>query len=349
MTNTPAYWVRTKFEAYFDRWFLEDLKFSATGEPRWVKRREITRHGLMAPAFRDDEATARADARRLSRELSPDIDLDKLSENHADSRSLKLAKAVVASNRHDEEQALMFAEAKRRHAALVPPKIDQLTLSGGREEERSELYRKLLDLPYLRMVTLGGGVTRAIYISQDGVAWRRATNGYLSRRDAEIVHRARISDGFGLNAFEHWGTTKAAIRKILLPSAIKLLQLEPMKVMLAEALAQGRTAVVLDRFVFWYESDGTVGWTVKELGSPGKSDSDPAEWAQGTIISKNFGRIVVLPFTKDDGERVNGYTRNGPGDGPAKPRVPGQHKEIPFTRLSGDAALGLFGELPYGP
>ena len=198
-------------------------------------------------------------------------------------------------------------------------------------------------------MTLGRGVTRSIYISQDGFAWRRATNGYLSRRGAEIVHRARIADGFGLNALEHWGRTKAAIRKILLPSAIRLLQLEPMKAMLAEALARGRTAVVLDRFVFWYESDGSIGWTVKELGNPGRSDSDPAEWRDGTIISKNFGRNVVLPFTKDDGERVNSYTRNGPGDGPAKPRMPGQHKEIPFTRLSGDTALGLFGELPYGP
>lgn len=349
MADKTAYWVRVKFDPYYGRWFLEDLTIGVTGEPRWVKRREPWKNGLMVPAFREDEATARADARRLSRELSPDIDLDNLSENGADSRSLKLAKAVVASIRHDEEQALMFAEAKRRNSGLLPPRLDQLTLSGGDDAELVELHGKLEALPYLRTATLGRGVVQSIYISQDGLAWRRATNGYLSRRQAEIVHRARISDGFGISPFDHWGKTKAAIRKILLPRAIELLQLEPMKAMLAAALAEGKTAVVLDRFVFWYETDGGVGWTVKEVGDPSKSESDPAEWKQGTIISKNFGRIVVLPFTKDDGERVNGYTRNGPGDGPAKPRAPGQHKEIPFTRLSGDAALGLLGELPYGP
>lgn len=349
MADTPTYWVRVKFDPYYKRWLLEDLKFGVTGEPRWVKRREPWKNGLMVSAFRDDEATARAEARRLSRELSPDIDLDKIHENGGDSRSLKLSKAVVASIRHDDEQALMFAEAKRRNGELVAPRLDQLTLSGGSEEDLIELHSKLEELPYLRTVTLGRSVTQSIFTSLDGLSWRRATNGYLSRREAEIVHRARISEGFGISPFEHWGKTKAAIRKILLPRAIELLQLEPMKAMLATALAEGKTAVVLDRFVFWYEADGAIGWTVKELGDPSKTDRDPAEWAQGTIISKNFGRIVVLPFTKDDGERVNGYTRNGPGDGPAKPRAPGQYKEIPFTRLSGDAALGLLGELPYGP
>ncbi|MDN4633890.1 hypothetical protein QCD71_20415 [Sphingomonas sp. PsM26] len=349
MSDNPAYWVRAKFDPYYNRWFLEDLKIGSNGEPRWVKHREMTSHGFMAPALREDETSARADARRLSRELSPDVDLDKLNENGADSRSLKLSKAIVSSRRHDEEQALMLTEARRRNAGLVPPHLQQLTVACDGEEEIAELHDKLKELPYLRIVVLGRGITRRLYFSQDGLVWVRATNRYLSRRGAEIAYRARISDGFGLSAVEHWGKTKAAIRRVLLPRAIELLQLEPMKAMLATALAQGKTAVVLDRFVFWYETDGSVGWTVKELGNPTRSDSDPTEWSQGTIISKNFGRIVVLPFTKDDGERVNGYTRNGPGDGPAKPRSPDAYKEIAFERLSGDTTLGLLGELPYGP
>jgi len=136
---------------------------------------------------------------------------------------------------------------------------------------------------------------------------------------------------------------------MLLPRAIDMLQLQPMKDMLAEALAEGRHAVVLDRFVFWYEADGSVGWSVKELGAHDKTNADAVEWAAGNIVSKNFGRIVVLPFIKDDGTHVSGHTRNAPGDGPAKPRKPGEEKEVGFKRLQGDAMLGLLGELPYGP
>jgi hypothetical protein len=349
MPENSTFAVRAKFDAYYGRWVLEDLKIGATGEPRWSKREELSDRGFRRPAFRDDETEARADARRLSRELSPNVDLDRLSENGADSRTIKLAKAVVSSNRHDDEQALMFAEARRRNSGLVPPGIEQLVLTGGGADELRELHEKLQALPYLRTVVLGHGIARSIYVSRDGLSWRRATNRFLSRRGAEIAHRARISEGFGISPTEHWGKTKAAIRKVLLPRAIELLQLESMKQMLAAALAEGKMAVVLDRFVFWYESDGSVGWTVKEVGTASKSDAEPAEWTQGTIISKNFGRIVVLPFTKENGERVNGYTRNAPGDGPAKPRAPGNYKEIPFKRLSGDTALGLLGELPYGP
>jgi len=349
MPDKPVFAVRARFDPYYDRWLLEDLTMRSNGEPRWRMRLEVSKEGFRMLAARENEEITRADARRLSREISPDIDLDRLNENGADSHSLKLAKAVVASNRHDEEHALMFAEAKRRNAQLTPPLLDQLSLSGGGQEELAQLHAKLTELPYLRSAILGQGGKRSIYVSQDGLDWRRATNGYPSKRDAEIVYRGRISEGFGISPVQHWGKTKAAIRKILLPRAIELLQLEPMQRMLAAALAEGKTAVVLDRFVFWYETDGSVGWTVKEVGSPTKSKAEPAEWSQGTIISKNFGRIVVLPFTKDDGERVNGYTRNGPGDGPAKPRAPGEYKEIPFSRLSGDTALGLLGELPYGP
>jgi hypothetical protein len=76
---------------------------------------------------------------------------------------------------------------------------------------------------------------------------------------------------------------------------------------------------------------------------------DAVEWAVDTIISKNFSRIVVLPVIKDDGIHVAGHTRNAPGDGSAKPRKPGESKHIAYTRLQGDAMLGLLGELPYGP
>ena len=70
-------------------------------------------------------------------------------------------------------------------------------------------------------------------------------------------------------------------------------------------------------------------------------------WPEGTIVSANHGRLVILPFIKENGEHVKGHTRNAPKDGPAKPRHPSQYVEIPFTKLNDDLMIGLFGELPY--
>ncbi|CHK89876.1 Uncharacterised protein [Salmonella enterica subsp. enterica serovar Typhi] len=70
-------------------------------------------------------------------------------------------------------------------------------------------------------------------------------------------------------------------------------------------------------------------------------------WKEGTIISKNHGRIVVLPYTKENGEHVRGYTKNAPNDGNALPRHKNEYVELPFEVLEGDLMIGLLGELNY--
>lgn len=44
-----------------------------------------------------------------------------------------------------------------------------------------------------------------------------------------------------------------------------------------------------------------------------------ADWNRGEIISRNYGRVIVPPHRKH-GELMPGYTRNGPGEGPAERR-----------------------------
>lgn len=348
MTDATIYAVRANYDAYYRWWFLENLMIGANGEPVWKRRRPQTEIGVPPRAeVERDEAEAKQLARKLTRDLGHDLDIAVLGENGQSSTMLKLSKAYLASRRREDEEAMMFLEAKRRHAGTVAPPRTAITAGSG--EDADDIHRALQELPYLRTIVVGRGVTRSLAHSTDGSNWRRLTNGYISRQGATWGHRARIADAFGLHPAEHWGRTKAAIRKILLPGAIDMLQLQPMKEMLAAALAAGRHAVVLDRFVFWYEPEGGIGWTVKEIGAHDSAHADAVEWAAGTIISKNFGRIVVLPFIKDDGTHVAGHTRNAAGDGPARPRKPGEAKEIAFTRLQGDAMLGLLGELHYGP
>ncbi|MGN6819208.1 MAG: hypothetical protein ACTHJR_11130 [Sphingomonas sp.] len=348
MTDENIYAVRATHDAYYNWWFLENLVIGANGEPMWRRRRPQLSIGVPPRAeVERDETQAKKLARKLTRDLGQNLDIAVLGEHGQNSTLLKLSKAYLASRRREDEEAMMFIEGQKRHAGTITPPRSAIVAPS--DADADDIHRALQELPYLRTVVVGHGVTRALAHSADGLTWRRLSNGYISRKGATWGHRARIADAFGLHPAEHWGRTKAAIRKILLPRAIDMLQLQPMKEMLAEALAAGRHAVVLDRFVFWYEPDGDIGWTVKEIGAHDAKHADAVEWAAGTIISKNFGRIVVLPFIKDDGTHVAGHTRNAPGDGPAKPRKPGESKHIAFTRLQGDAMLGLLGELPYGP
>ena len=119
-----------------------------------------------------------------------------------------------------------------------------------------------------------------------------------------------------------------------------------MQRLLAEAFARGERVLVSNAIVFWYEDDGGLGWQVKETGSTTEADGATL-WREGTIRSTNHGRLVILPYVKEDGEKVRGHTRNAPGDGRALPRHPDHYVDIPFSLYSGDLMIGLFGELPY--
>lgn len=134
---------------------------------------------------------------------------------------------------------------------------------------------------------------------------------------------------------------------MLLPRAALLLQHASVQRILAEALARGQRVVVMGGFVFWYEEDGTPGWTVKSTGGESSGEEGNTLWFEGTILSKNHGRIVVLPYIRESGETVQGHTKNAPHDGTALPRHPDQYLTLPFEVLKGDLMFDLFGELQY--
>jgi hypothetical protein len=134
---------------------------------------------------------------------------------------------------------------------------------------------------------------------------------------------------------------------MLLPRANELLQLASVKRILADALTQGLRIVVLGGFVFWYEDRGAMGWTIKSVASESAGGNGETIWYEGTILSRNHGRIVVLPYIKENGERVQGHTKNAAADGKALPRHRDEFLELPFRVLEGDLMCGLFGELHY--
>jgi len=360
--------VRHAYDPRFGVWVLKELISRADETLLWRTRFEAGNAdgvGRGTMVHFDDEPPA-AEAARLAREaIGGTGQIEQLGANGRTSFSLKVSKAVVAFLRHAEEEALMAAEAKRRHATAPRPEPGEITVHERRyawpagvivsgalpfdpTPYEGEIRALVQEMPYLRRLIAGRKGARALFASSDGKAWELRTR-YISDRSAHIFHRARIAQGFGLSEEAHWGTVKAEIRRRLLPRANQLLQLASVRRLLDEALARGRRALVIGPWVFWYEPDGGLGWIVKEVGTPkGQSAmNDEATWEAGTILSKNHGRIVVLPYRKADGELVTGYTRNVAGDGPAKPRHRTQYVEIPFDRLDSDLMIGLLGELPY--
>lgn len=364
-SNDTVHDVRHSFAPGLGVWVLKELISRPDETLLWRFRIEAgtaSSYGRLV-TFRDERSAADA-AATIRESLSGGRAIDRLAENGQSSLALKVSKAVVSFQRHADEEAMMLAEAKRRHAQDPPPSPEEIvilkreySISGTTmiappfdpTPYRAEIVTLALDMPYLRRALAGPGGIRALFTSPDGKTWTLQTYR-VSERMALVAQRAQIAQGFGLSELENWATTKGEIRRMLLPRANQLLQLASVRRLLDEALAAGNRALVIGPYVFWYEPDGGLGWLVKELGTAKGGGHDPdgdATWEQGVILSKNHGRVIVLPFRKANGDCVTGYTRNVAGDGPAKPRHPTQYVEVPFKRLDRDLMVGLFGELPY--
>ncbi|BCD88125.1 hypothetical protein PSm6_45320 [Pseudomonas solani] len=256
---------------------------------------------------------------------------------------LKIEKALTSGRRLRDEEELMEQEALRRNASLPRPSASDLKLPRGMEALRAPLSQELSQAPYLQLIALP---KYNVCLRRKGdLEWE-----YLSSLDTKLLQccfRERIARGFGFSGSDHWGRTKAQIRASLLPRANQLLQQASVMQLLADARARGQRVVVCGGFVFWYEEYGVPRWVIKNTGGESSSAEGITLWQEGTILSKNHGRIVVLPYIKENGDHVQGHTKNAPHDGKALPRHPNQYVTLPFEVLDGDLMIGLFGELPY--
>ncbi|MCW0001735.1 hypothetical protein OE766_26300 [Pararhizobium sp. YC-54] len=334
------------YDALNGFWEMHELAVSQAGAPKWRDRRIPTSDGGVKIDRHLDADTAFAASASLNARYASDLQLIPMEEDLRRSLQMKTSKALQTKERLHSEEALMLAEAKRSKAAVPTPLASELQLTKRAEPFRQALAVALAAFPYVTGIRVGALRERlAMGKSYEGV-WDVLANGSLHKRGATLIERSKIASGFDLNPTEHWGEVKAKIRQILLPRANKLLQLASVRRLLDEALARGEQVLVCSGVVFWYEQHGQVGWQVKTTNN-GQSDDATTLWTEGTIVSANHGRLVILPFVKENGEHVKGHTRNAPNDGPAKPRHPSQYVEIPFKVLSGDLMIGLFGELPY--
>ncbi|MBR0727043.1 MULTISPECIES: hypothetical protein [Bradyrhizobium] len=337
------------YRPLFDNWLMQELVEQGDKAPIWRDRRVPTENGRVRGDIYPDREAALSAAASLNQTLHDALAAREMDAARKRSLQLKVAKNLQSKERLRDEEELMLAEARRRHANDPRPDPSAIVLPAESVPFRQELSEQLSDMPYLRVVIVTVRETNRswhrsiLYLSHDN-KWSKP---YIAgERSAAKAMRARIANGFGYSADDHWGKTKAKIRQILLPRANQLLQLASVQRMLAEALANGHKVLVSNGIVFWYEEDGGIGWQIKQTTSTKESEGSTL-WKEGTIRSINHGRLVILPYIKESGEQVRGHTRNGPNDGRAKPRHPDHYVDIPFAQLDGDLMIGLFGELPY--
>lgn len=338
--------VWPEYKPLHERWFMQELVYRENLAPTWRDRYVPDESDNVFSDQYPDRASAIASAKKLNLLLKQQISERSLDPAIKRSLELKIDKAVQARTRLQEEEALMLAEALRRHERDERPDVTSLKIVPEAERYRQDLFEQLANMPYLQIARVGQSNNHwnqyILYKSPDNVWSLPSRAVQKNARDAE---RAKIANGFDLAGSSHWGKTKAKIRQMLLPRANQLLQISSVKRLLAEALARGERVLVSNGIVFWHEDDG-IGWRIKQTSTSGAMEGETI-WREGKILSTNHGRLVVLPYIKESGEHVKGHTKNGPNDGRSLPRHPDEYVEIPFSLYEGDLMIGLFGELPY--
>lgn len=338
---TLAVWPKPWYEAGL--WQMYDLKLREDGSLGWYKSYLENSVGHAKADVYESYDDAKIVAEKRNNELKDTLDkLDVVPSKKA-SLSLKVDKAVTGQSRLFGEEQLMLLEGIRRHAKSPRPLESDIVLPEKCESLLEPLMEVLQQTPYVNFVRLRRfGVS---LLREGNHDW--STRAKHTQLTAKYFYREKIAAAYGLNGAEHWGETKAKIREILLPRANQLLQLASVKRMLSEAELRGKKVVVASGFVFWFEDKDSVGWIVKEASYSKVDTSGNTLWKEGTILSTNHGRIVVLPYVKESGEFVQGHTKNAPHDGKAKLRHPKEFVELPFEVLEDDLMIGLFGDLKY--
>lgn len=343
--------VYPTFRPLLGDWVLFNYSSNNDSSFRW-RRRFDSLNDYMRVIPYDSFEDANESATKINEGLIEVINSLDCGDDIKSSLLLKADKAITARSRLLKEEKLMLLVAQEKVKEIPRPKIHDVKLSSDyiysdKDEILSELVDELNKNPLIQIAHLRKS-RRILGLAPVDIHNNLWHDRYIRKeRTANIAHREIIARAFGLSGRDNWGKTKAEIRKHLLPRANELLQLASMKRLLAEAKMRGQKVLMAGSFVFWYEEKGNIGWIVKESNNNESSQSGETLWHEGTIISKNHGRIVVFPYIKENGECVQGHTKNAPHDGKAKPRHPDEYLELPFEILDDDLMIGLFGELKY--
>ncbi|HEQ3486795.1 hypothetical protein ID106_18590 [Vibrio cholerae] len=307
----------------------------------WRPRKVEYKQAHFRAEIYEDLKTAIENANEYNKKTESIVNDLGLSDVEANSLFLRVDKFITCMMRIVSEEHLMLKEAIENHKDTIRPAMDSIKIDKYTLAVKEELYKKLQETPYIKIARINKyGVT--LLLEND--TWFPIKHTKVT---AKFAYRDRIAAGFGFDFSDDWRKIKSTIRTLLLPRANKLLQLASVKRMLDDAYRDGKKVLVLGSYVFWYEDKNSVGWKLKEVNSDKSTQNGNSLWVEGKIVSRNHGRIVVLPYIKENGEKVLGHTKNSAHDGKALPRHEDEYLELPFEILQQDLVIGLFGELYY--
>jgi hypothetical protein len=320
-----------------DKFIIEGLYLNKRNELKWYNYLVDNRHvqfDSIEEAFKYTE--------NLNINLQENIISQYDNKDEKISLQLKVSKLVTCKNRLIMEEIQMYNIAISRHSKVVTQKFDSIEIHF--KKLKKALFEQLKLTPYISI--FASPMHNIILIRHPTKMndWRQYTN--LTKKRLELFYRSRICEGFTLSAEKHWGKTKSEIRRLLLPRANQLLHLASVKRLLADALIKGQKVLVCGSYVFWYE-ESNLTWEIKLTKDSYDISSSKTLWNDGTILSKNHGRLIVLPYKQSNGNQISGHTKNAPNDSPALPRHKDEYIELPFTKLEGDLMYELMGEINY--
>ncbi|MBX9778191.1 MAG: hypothetical protein K2Y71_27725 [Xanthobacteraceae bacterium] len=147
--------VWPNYRPLFDNWLMQELVEQADKAPIWRDRRVQTEDGHVRGDVYPDRAAAKSAAAALNQTLYDALATREMDPVKKHSLQLKVAKNLQSKERLQDEEELMLAEARRRHANDPRPDPSAILLSTESEPFRLELSEQLSDMPYLGVVMVG--------------------------------------------------------------------------------------------------------------------------------------------------------------------------------------------------
>lgn len=247
---------------------------------------------------------------------------------------LKERKAKEAAERHGRQDALLRAAAAAKGAEFAPidpesvvlavterPITDSWTASlqgriGG------VIQDKLKRMPYLRHVLFSPADYPQMWTSDDGVTWESPESWKYTKWAVKrsVADRAEITDAFGIDPLCHWGVTRGKLLRLIKSGWLDLAHRSDVKTALDKARERGIDLVIIQSRAFvWSDSE----WRERDVDRKRSTmqGAGSQAWLKAEIVSRNYGRVIVLPFVRDDGVVVPGHTRNPPHEGKSPPRA----------------------------
>lgn len=261
----------------------------------------------------------------------------KRRQDHARSEALKVQKRQERQERRERDFDFLVEKAMEsaQAAGTTAPSQDKIAVVGVEsfpdlDRILDVLHSSLIARPYIRHIAQESDGLLRLWVSSDGLIWREWGPYEKWSRKRLIALRAQATDAFGENPLEHWGRVRARLLNRLKAPELDISHREAAIKRLAEARLQGVVFVVIGNIGFYWEEE-TGNWHRRDFDRPGTdvSTSRSRLWREGPIISNNHGRVIVLPFIKSDGTKVEGYTKNAPYQGAAEPRL--SPIDIPFA------------------